>query len=287
MFSFINLGNTCFFNSALQCLLAIRMFREIIVNMSHCTNYYTFFMKALMTQTVHQSLNVSDLYSHYLTDFKLQRNHPEDTSECLSHLIDQLSDSRDTFARRSDVTSACQCHDFWQRTSTSWIDDMFTGLFGITKRYECCRHVTQHFETFRSLVFYTDQVNGIMSCLMSYLKEETIDGVQCERCEQRTRVCTYNTFHRLPPVLIFDLINTGNTLQTIEQTIHIEHRHGMPVKYVYDLKCIVLYVSQCHYKCIVFNDNIVYNIDDTRIEIIPDLATMNLQETRLLIYERG
>ena len=125
--------------------------------------------------------------------------------------------------------------------------------------------------------------SSVKQCLLQQFEKVS---AHCEQCGNNGIFQTHKTFHRFPPILIFELLDKNNI--SYEMCISIHHCHKKQKIYEYKMKAIVLYEHN-HYKCIVFDENCndYVLIDDDKVQPINDNTNINYSNSRLLIYERN
>jgi len=279
---FNNLGNTCYLNCAIQSLLSLHQFRYFLHAFSFSNDSCVSLLKTCSTNTnksIIYSLEV--LYTLYKTLFPcVLQNSQEDALECMLRFIECFEKRAPHTARV--VKTGCLCDSMFQ-SSHSYLRTIFTGVHERKHIYKCCGKITTVLETFTILVL--NNCTSIKNCLNKTLyNNEIIKNTACDFCHFRTsEIEQYIVFHRIPPVLIFDVID-NRSLQ-IENTFVIEHTHGtMTTVYTYILRSIMLY-NKCHYSCIVFRRGVFYLTDDQNVHEIEDY-TMYQHLARCVIYER-
>ena len=115
-----NLGNTCYLNVALQCLLSLDSFPLILHSIGERNNpAFLFLSDTKHSGTVRSPDTVYDLYLGLNRD---RRNMPEDAMECLLRLLDYFENqSRNTVHTRTS-------NIFNRRRNCVWFYECFECL---------------------------------------------------------------------------------------------------------------------------------------------------------------
>ncbi|KAG6582476.1 Ubiquitin carboxyl-terminal hydrolase 2, partial [Cucurbita argyrosperma subsp. sororia] len=149
----INLGNTCFFNSILQNLLAIDMLRDHFMKLEECVGPLTIalkkiFIEARMEGRMKGSINPRSVFgciSSKAPQFKGYEQH--DSHELLHALLDGLS--------TEELTSRKMTKSKEERMSgnptPSFVDEMFGGEISSAVCCKECGHTSTVYEPFLNL----------------------------------------------------------------------------------------------------------------------------------------
>lgn len=149
----INLGNTCFFNSILQNLLAIDMLRDHFMKLEECVGPLTIalkkiFIEARMEGRMKGSINPRSVFgciSSKAPQFKGYEQH--DSHELLRVLLDGLS--------TEELTSRKMTKSKEERTSgnptPTFVDEMFGGQISSAVCCKECGHTSTVYEPFLDL----------------------------------------------------------------------------------------------------------------------------------------
>ena len=142
VFGLYNLGNMCFLNAAVQCLLSLTCFRDIL-NM--CQRLFSPALVFLLQCLENDSLaNPSPMYDLFLRlNKQKKRSTPEDAVECFQILLEYF-EKNISERRASDTRSHCACYSFWSsQLSSSALQDIFGGIFYVKTNCGTCHHITQ------------------------------------------------------------------------------------------------------------------------------------------------
>ena len=145
-----------------------------------------------------------------------------------------------------------------------------------------CSQLKKKFESFQILPIHTsDSLRDGLIKLITF--SENIDNVECENCKQNRTFIMTQTFHRLPKVLLFEIVGSGDSLK-FDEILVIDHNHGDEyTKLSYRLKTVVIY-NGFHYTCISYDSlaQCYVFIDDERT--IPIQLNTSIR-VRCLLYE--
>ena len=221
------------------------------------------------------------LYKLYQSLFpRVVQNTQEDAVECMLRFIEWFE--KNTLHTARIVNTGCLCDSLF-KSSHSYLRSVFTGVHERKHMYKCCGNVTTVLETFTILVL--NNCTSIKNCLNKTLyNNEIIKNTSCDLCHCRTgQIEQRIVFHRIPSVLISDIIDNGS-LQ-IENTFNIEHTHGTVTSmYTYTLRSIMLF-NKCHYSCIVRRHGVFYLTNDQNVKEIEDYTVFQ-HLARCVVYER-
>lgn len=276
-----NLGNTCYLNVAIQCLLSLSCMPIILNNIKNPKpSAILFLMDCFILQTSVRSPDV--LYEQYLSLHNNKRHMPEDAVECFLRLLQYIEDNLKQINSHVSVNE-CACSIFWKSTNNlTLIQEHFVGLVYIKMKCTVCSELKKKFESFQIIPIHTS--NSLRDGLIKLITfSENIDGVECENCKEKCSFTVTHTFHRLPKVLLFEIVGSGDSFK-FDEILVIDHTHGDEyTKLSYRLKTVVIY-NGSHYTCISY-DSLAQRyvfIDDERT--VPIELNTSIR-VRCLLYE--
>ena len=289
-----NLGNTCYLNATIQCLLAVKRIRyilDVITPKSNAVNFLIecFDKKQSCTQT---PLSVYELYVSLFCN--IERNSPQDSVECLLRFLDYFEKETEIRKTYNYITcinhNQCSCVSFWEKIPTnSIVRDIFTGITHTKTQCHSCNNKIENFDTYQILPIHAETSNSIKHGFIQFINiPDEISNASCDSCSSSSVIFTKTkSIHKIPSVLVFEIIGSTQNLH-IEETIVIDHAHGFErTRLVYRLQSLILY-SNAHYTCIVYDsDHQCYlYVDDTRIEQCTiDMINKDIM-IRCAIYEQ-
>ena len=237
-----NLGNTCFMNSALQCLFNIpplvdyfmsELYAEEI-NLNNplgsrgaVTLAFAKLLKQYWTCETFEEMNPSELYG-VISQFAPQfcQGTQEDAHEFLSFLLDMLHEDLNRVKEKPIVEEKDFSGDLLEEYAReSWknhlcrnksvIVDLFQGQSKSTLKCLKCGYKTHKFEPFLHLSLPIQESKSdisLLDCMKEYSKEEKLTNGErwlCPRCKKRVKVSKKMGVWSLPNVLIVHLKRFG------------------------------------------------------------------------------
>ena len=278
-----NLGNTCYLNAAIQCLLSMSCMPTILHNIKDPKPpAVLFLMDCFSLQTGVRFPDV--LYEQYLSLHDNKRHMPEDAVECFLRLLQYIEDN----LKKSHSTismNGCACSIFWNNTDNlTLVQENFVGLLYIKMKCTTCNVLKKKFESFQILPIHIETSSSLREGLIRLITfSENIEGVECENCKQNRTFTVNQSFHRLPKVLLFEIVGDADSFH-FDEILVIDHTHGNEyAKLSYRLKTVVIY-NGSHYTCISYDSlarNYVFIDDD---KTFPIQLTTSIR-VRCLLYE--
>lgn len=239
----VNIGNTCYMNSALQAIRNNTELTAFFLENKHesyfqekqetcamrITKAYIDVLRHLWGGSKPQVLNPQGFFNdlswavngtHYE---QFQRRIPHDSHEFLMYLLDSFHTSlaeevNIVITRPPPVTESDQmiykALEFWRSSFQKTYSPLVDALFGLFQREMACQHCkksTYSWEVFNCLkVYYPETQNGVVPTLESLLqeefKDETIEGYACDHCAPtRTTAIRKTRLWKLPRTLIVAL----------------------------------------------------------------------------------
>eukprot|EP00736_Rhodelphis_marinus_P008417 Rmarinus@m.3361 len=234
-----NLGNTCFLNSTVQCLVQCgeltayfsspdlkkdfggkrggelaRCFAEVVRAIREGKPYSTVSPTTFKTAV-----------GKYAPMFSGYQQH--DSQEFLRYLLDCLHEDLNRVRRpppyaelndlpkESELSKADRWWTYFCERGDSFLSDCFRGQ--LRSRVVCCvcNHVSSSFDPFWDISVPIPKTRGfgggstdLSTCLASFSEEEVLDGndkYYCGRCKKHQRCKKKLDIHRLPPILVIHL----------------------------------------------------------------------------------
>jgi ubiquitin C-terminal hydrolase len=257
----INIGNTCYMNSALQLLVASSYFTYMILTCNDCKeiNYYKKFLQEYYSNNTFSPHDIKNYIGSI--DKKFINNEQQDSHEFLIILLDSLDENIKEYD----------------------IDNMFGKLFYCNLESEVicslCNYSskTNTIEKSLSLSIVNSSLND---CLSEFIKPEQLNNDnqwRCEKCNQYTNAYKKLSVKSLPKYLFIQLkrysyingakklntpINIPNELNTDNITDIIN------LGYQYILRGFIYQsgdINGGHYISFIKNKNDWYCINDSQI----------------------
>jgi ubiquitin carboxyl-terminal hydrolase 2/21 len=235
-----NLGNTCYMNSALQCLCAIPQMAHYFLENQHQhdidNRYSPSKTKGRLAvefgKVVHNIWDGEEFSTFAPNGLKrmvgaVQRSfesyQQQDCQEFLRFLLDGLHEDLNRITRKPSYEEIKdpargeplgeQAMRWWRHhceRNSSEIMDVFCGQLYSQVRCKSCKHVSSTFDPFFDLSIPVPSKSnvGIEDCLRLFSSEENLsvkEGYHCTKC-QRQRACTKRlSIFRSPKVLLLHL----------------------------------------------------------------------------------
>ena len=268
------MGNICYLNSALQCLLSIREFRDFVrgankedtvSSLSELCNKYEDPSVPLANP-----LMVKQIFGKYDSFFR--NNMQQDSHECLMRIIDIIHENlrKELPKRQSSMatnsTQICTTANTGNPSKVAWdqyikmfggsfITDIFGGQLKSTLVCQICNTSRDSYETINNLSLplarpQHNNVVDIVDCFRSFFAPEQLeDLLTCDHCKTKTPTVKFMKLWIFPKVLILHLkrytvaspsglahINNA-MVETSENLVFRAERQPNEVRY--NLKCIV------------------------------------------------
>ncbi|KAI0940140.1 hypothetical protein AcV5_001328 [Taiwanofungus camphoratus] len=205
-----NTGNTCFLNSALQCLLHTPPLLHILL--IHAKNdpcrvpKGAFCMSCSLRQVMMESHQKQHSFTPYPITIKLQviakhmrRGRQEDSHEFLRYAVDALQKScLAGYPPKIDPKIA----------ETTWVHKIFGGR--LRSRVTCleCGHNSDTFDSILDLSIDIYGVSGLKEALRKFVAIDHLKGAdkyKCEKCKKPVTADKQFTVHEAPLVLTIHL----------------------------------------------------------------------------------
>ena len=228
MVGLANLGNTCFINSALQCLGAVPSLTDYFLSGSYKRDLnprrsgtVASLFAALLLQRSRESGHASrpnDLVSHIWRHSHFSPRSQNDSQEFLAYFLDQLHEdlNKSSSAPRKltiEGDDEAMADLAWQNhllSNRSLIVDKLQGLLKSSLRCLRCKHTSVTFEPFMflSVPIPAGRSSTLKDCLTEFTKEERLGGSEkwtCPKCAVPMEAFKKLELWKTPPVLIIHL----------------------------------------------------------------------------------
>ncbi|XP_078096728.1 uncharacterized protein usp42 isoform X2 [Mustelus asterias] len=298
-----NLGNTCFLNSALQCLTYTPPLANYMLSREHSRtcNEQGFCMMCMMqnhiTQVFSSSGNVIKPMS-VINDLRRIAKHfrfgnQEDAHEFLRYTVDALQKACLNGSNKLDR----------QTQATTMIYQIFGGY--LRSRVKClnCKGVSDTYDPYLDIALEIKTAPNITKALEQFVKPEQLDGenaYKCTKCKKMVPASKRFTIHRASNVLTLSLkrfanFTGGKITKEVRYSEYLDVRpymsqsNGEPVVYV--LYAVLVHSGfSCHaghYYCYIKASNGQWYQMNDSIVSSSDIRSVLNQQAYVLFYIRS
>ncbi|XP_074875444.1 ubiquitin carboxyl-terminal hydrolase 42-like [Buteo buteo] len=297
-----NLGNTCFVNSVLQCLMYTAPLANYLLSHEHSQScrQQDFCMMCIMEAHVNEVLHSSDsaiqpsavinVLTRIGEDFQLGRQ--EDAHEFLHYTVDAMQTACLSGSSELDMSSQ----------ATTIIHQIFGGF--LRSRVTClsCKAVSDSYEAFLDVPLDIKAASSVTAALEDFVKPEQPDGENCFKCSKCDKMVAASkgfTVHCAPKVLTVCLKKfedcTGRKIsKVVEYPEYLDLRPYMSQTagevLLYSLYAVLVHRGDScragHYLCYTKASNgLWYEMNDMAVDGC-GIETVLRQRAYLLFYVR-
>jgi ubiquitin C-terminal hydrolase len=257
---FANLGNTCYLNSALQCILNDSLFLETAEKHRSKSILLTLLLRLKVLNNVQILREIITILSQKNKDFAniyMQNDAHETLFFLLDCIHEDIKDKTDILDDKMTVSSSGSAfktlsrHDKniesmskksllqqFSKLGHSFINDIYMGQFITKLTCSKCRFVQNSFSTFQNIVLDIDQTSvtsahasvtsmHINECIKNYLKPEIISDYNCESCKTKCNVIKKTNFLSFPKRFVITLNRFNIMLSDTKNKTHITFERYM------------------------------------------------------------
>ena len=244
----VNLGNTCYFNSALQSILHIKVLYEFVLssrfdssinktNPKGSKGRFAMAFKDLvkmMSNDTSEPRTPKDFRNIFIQQFKSFANYEEhDAQEALCSIIDGLhEDLCYDFDDCGITPRTMNIRKRYPGTKPSPIETLFSGMFYSSIYCPECKHETTVYDPFTFLSLPVKQryfgSENLVDCLKNFTESSKLDESnkwKCDNCGKLVCATTRMGIERCPNILIIHLKRFEFSL---ERTVKIETDVSFP-----------------------------------------------------------
>uniref|UniRef100_A0A7N0TAV1 Ubiquitin carboxyl-terminal hydrolase n=1 Tax=Kalanchoe fedtschenkoi TaxID=63787 RepID=A0A7N0TAV1_KALFE len=300
---FVNLGNTCFLNAVLQCLVHTSPLLQGLFLVKHHSPCFRekFCLICTLRELVQRSFSSPDEFPPYgivnnLKYFSANfvRFQQEDAHEFLQCLLDKL-----------EKYPMCSLDPFSVASSDNLVKQVFGGSLISRLRCSECNHISCTPEDLIDFSLEIDNVNTLEGALDSFTKLEKIEDIKltCDGCDEKVSMEKQFMVDKAPLVASIHLKrfkNDGVSVEKISKLVeyplslnlqpytacHQEHN----VDLMYDLYAVIVHMgstlSTGHYYCFVrSSSNTWHEFDDSTVTGVSESHVLS-QEAYILFYAK-
>ncbi|XP_026993358.2 ubiquitin carboxyl-terminal hydrolase 42-like [Tachysurus fulvidraco] len=298
-----NLGNTCFLNSALQCLSYTPPLANYMLSREHSKTCHEpeFCMLCIMqNHTIQVFANSGNAIKPLGVLYELKRiakhfrcGNQEDAHEFLRYTVDAMQKSCLPNNKLDRQTQA-----------TTLIHQIFGGY--LRSRVKCmnCKAVSDTFEPYLDIALDIENSPTILKAFEQFVKAEQLDwenAYKCSTCKEKVQASKRLSIHRNSNVLTislkrFDNFNEGKICKDVRYTEYFDLRpymsqsHGEPQ--IYGLYAVLVHSGfSCyagHYYCYVKASNGQwYQMNDSSVTPTDIRSVLNQQAYLLFYIKQG
>ncbi|XP_017273910.1 ubiquitin carboxyl-terminal hydrolase 42 isoform X2 [Kryptolebias marmoratus] len=294
-----NMGNTCFLNSALQCLTYTPPLANYMLSREHSKTCHEpgFCMMCTMQNHVIQVFaNSGNVIKPIgvLNELKRIAKHfrygsQEDAHEFLRYTVDAMQKSCLPGTKLDRQTQA-----------TTFIHQVFGGY--LRSRVKClnCKSVSDTFDPFLDITLEIKTAPSVSKALEQFVKPEQLDGenaYKCTKCKKMVTASKRFTIHRSPNVLTLSLkrfanFTGGKITKDVKYLEYLDLRPFMSQcqgeAQIYGLYAVLVHSGfSCHaghYFCYIKASNGQwYQMNDSSVSV-SDIRSVLNQQAYVLFY---
>ena len=302
-----NMGNTCFLNSVLQCLLYTPPLKNYIILYKHqelCTIKGVCFMceysnlvKSCMSNSgggCHTPVNILQNLRNISQFLKIGRQ--EDAHEFLIYMLDAIERSSKKFMEMNSNKFIIENN----LNTDNLIQKVYGGVTKSSVICLKCKTPSDTFEQFLDASLEISKAETIEGCFIHYCKPENLTGDNkylCSNCKKRNDSIKKISYEKLPRVLIVHLKRFDNFRRKIKK--HINFKETLDLtrvvnqkdsQNIYKLIAVLIHegysTNSGHYYCYVKNSNgMWYCMNDSSVSPV-SLNFILGQSPYILFYEK-
>ncbi|KAH0631939.1 hypothetical protein JD844_019849 [Phrynosoma platyrhinos] len=298
-----NLGNTCFLNSALQCLTYTPPLANYMLSHEHSKTCHEqgFCMMCTMQGHITQALSNSGNVIKpmpVINDLRRIAKHfrfgnQEDAHEFLRYTVDAMQKACLNGSNKLDRHTQ----------ATTFIHQIFGGY--LRSRVKCmnCKGVSDTYDPYLDITLEIKSAQSVNKALEQFVKPEQLDGenaYKCSKCKKMVPASKRFTVHRASNVLTLSLkrfanFSGGKITKEVKYPEYLDIRpymslpNGEPI--IYALYAVLVHTGfSCHaghYYCYIKASNGQwYQMNDSTVSN-SDIRTVLNQQAYVLFYIRS
>lgn len=291
-----NLGNTCYINSVIQCLVNENNFMELLIkNRTEVSN--KFLEKFIDVLTLMKSDNykimMSSFYELFLEEFiNYKKNTQYDVKEFLFELIDKIHDN---FKKKgvciitkenSTLNKALIIKRAFFDNKMSFISSIFYGQYKNTRTCLICNKDSYNFDVFLNISVYPTSSKNLQDLIDDQFKYST-DTIDCSFCKKRTKHILNQKILELPSTLIIvNNIPKPSVPFDIPEVLSMDKYSTSDSNNIYNLSSILFhngtFIDNGHFYTVSLRNSRYYLFNDEKM--IKDIDITQIDDTRYIIF---
>lgn len=263
LYSFYNLGNTCYANSVLQCFINIPEFKNLLKKENEISEYlkqHIFVDHTENGEYINHKHLPQKLTRFFNKKFQLFQQH--DAHEFFLELLDTLDIKEFYGKQKMDVTCSL------------------------------CKNKSSTFEDFSTINLPCEkEKSNLIDLFMKYLEKEDIHEYQCEKCKKNVLAEKKIFLYKLPEYLVIVLKSYNQSGMKIHN--EIEYPEQLKIRqtetgeiFEYTLYSTIYHHGNSqrgHYNCAVKVNDKWFFIDDETIQLLNSMPPNN---NYMLFYKK-
>jgi ubiquitin C-terminal hydrolase len=319
----VNIGATCYINTAIQCLSHCLDFLHFILSKKYAVNNQNTMIEHLRHVLVELWLNnhnyspnklIESINTHLIIDAYEQN----DINEFIILFLDYLNKEiayKYKPSKKELVTSNRYTKSQYDmqrfKMDISWYEktggeyskliDLFHGQSITQVVCGHCNHITHNYEVYSNMMLpLTESTNSLEECMDLYFHDETLNDTiewKCDECKQKSKSIKSLKLWRNPNILIISLkrftydMKKNNKLISIPEYLSLDKYTLTNDQYKYRLVSVACHIGSFfggHYYSICRHpDNNWYMYDDDQvIPIKDDALSHHITKSYVYFYER-
>lgn len=292
-----NIGNTCFANAALQCILNTKVLKEHLPTASS-NNKFTSELKSIFISTQSDSIDPSSLLSLVWRNSSVF--HPgeqNDAHEFLVFLLDKLHEELKKPFKEIQSIQMTKAEKSWvqyMEKNYSIVSKEFQGQLKTTLVCQKCEKVKERFEPFMYLSLSINESGSCVDgCLEQFQREELLVGLDkwyCKNCKELVETKKKSEILRVPNYLIIHFKRFKNQHHKICGLVnyneHLSISTAVQGQANFELYSKIKHfgvISGGHYIAEAKKNGIWYNFNDSSVS---QTNFCSSSDTYLLFYKR-
>ena len=288
----LNLGNTCYVNSVLQCFLYDPLFQKILIENKNVINNLLFDIISNIDLTENNEklivpYNLSKFLDYFISKkswfIKFQQN---DSHDFLTNFLDLLCNPQNLKLSGNDPDILW---NIFLKNNDSPFTDIYHGQTKTSIKCCNCNSVSVKYEEFNTINLSINGINNLTELFINYLRKEIQDDPKnlyyCETCKCQHVSEKKIAIYRLPPRLILVLKKYSKKNNILINNFLIKEQISSEIK-KYKLSGIVNHSGNLHdghYTSNVLINNNWYYFNDHVISL-QNTMKFNNQDAYILFF---